>query len=161
MPRRLVSDVRAVRRTATVVRVVRCFGVSVTTTVLSATILVALAVGAGVAASTANVVAVCCGTAVSYLLNRRWVWQRAGRSSVAREVVPFWALNLVALAISTVVVDRPASVVRHWPAYERALALPLANVGVYGALWIVQFAVLDRLIFGAQPASRTSSSTGA
>ena len=85
-------------------RVLCCLSVSVGTTVLSAVILVALVVGAGVPAGTANVIAVCCGILPSYLANRRWTWGRSGKGSVAREVVPFWALSIAGLLVSTVTV---------------------------------------------------------
>ena len=61
-------------------RMSRCFVVSVGTTLLSTAVLVALALGAGVPAGSANVIAVCCGIAPSYFANRHWVWGRTGRS---------------------------------------------------------------------------------
>src|SRR5262249_9407388 len=141
---------RARERAMTLVqRIARCFSVSVGTTLLSAAVLVALTVGAGVPAGTANVIAVCCGIAPSYLANRRWVWQRTGRGAFNREVAPFWLMNLLGLALSTVAVARVATVTAHWSSSARAIALPLANVAVFGALWIVQFVVLDRVVFRA------------
>ena len=92
---------RLVERKATVLRVLRCLSVSVGTTILSAAILVALVLGAGMAAGTANLIAVACGIPPSYLGNRRWVWQRRGRGDVAREVVPFWAMSIAGLILST------------------------------------------------------------
>ena len=129
------------------VRVVRCLCVSVGTTVLSAVVLVTLALGLGVTAGVANVVAVCCGIVPSYVANRRWVWNRPGHGSLAREVLPFWALSLTGLAVSTVAVARVASLTSTWPASSRAVALPVANLSVFVALWVVQFVVLDRVIF--------------
>ena len=97
----------------TLVRIVRCLCVSVGTTMLSAAVLLALALGFHVPAGIANVLAVCCGIAPSYVANRRWVWNRAGHGSLTREVVPFWVLSLTGLAVSTVVVARAASPRRH------------------------------------------------
>jgi putative flippase GtrA len=129
------------------VRIVRCLCVSVGTTVLSAAVLIALALGFGVPAGVANVVAVCCGIVPSYIANRRWVWNRPGHGSLAREVLPFWALSLTGLAVSTVAVARAASVTSTWATSARAVALPIANLSVFAALWVVQFVVLDRVIF--------------
>jgi len=131
----------------TIARVLRCLCVSAGTTVLSAAILVALTIGAGMGAGVANVVAVVCGIVPSYVGNRRWVWGRRGRGSLTREVVPFWALALSGLALSTVAVSRVASVTSTWPASWRAVALPAANLGVFAALWVGQFVVLDRFVF--------------
>lgn len=132
-------------------RIARCLCVSVGTTVLSTSILVVLALGAGVPAGVANIVAVVCGVVPSYLFNRRWVWNRSGRGSFAREVVPFWALSLTGLAVSTFAVARVASLTTAWDGGFRALALPLANLSVFAALWVVQFVLLDRVIFRVQP----------
>jgi len=128
-------------------RLARCFSVSIGTTVLSTAVLVALAIGAGVPAGIANVIAVCCGIVPSYLANRSWVWERRGRSSFTREVAPFWVLSLGGLALSTVAVSWTARVTTHLSPAVRAVALPTANLAVFGSLWIVQFLVLDRLLF--------------
>ncbi len=98
-------------------------------------------------AGSANVVAVCCGIGPSYLGNRHWVWGRSGRSDIARELVPFWVLSLVGLVVSTVAVSWVASAVAGWSSSARAIALPAANLSVFGALWLLQFALLDRFLF--------------
>lgn len=124
--------------------------VSVGTTALSACVLVALTVGAGMSGGRANVVAVLCGIVPSYLANRYWVWERRGRSSMAREVAPFWVLSLAGLAISTLSVARVDVLTAHWSAAARSIALPVANLSVFGALWIVQFVLLDRVLFRSE-----------
>jgi putative flippase GtrA len=135
-------------------RMSRCLVVSVGTTLLSAAILVALAVGAGVPAGSANVIAVCCGIAPSYLANRHWVWGRSGRGNFSRELVPFWVLSLAGLVASTIAVSVVASVATHWSTSARAIALPVANLSVFGALWLVQFALLDKVVFRVVPKER-------
>jgi len=128
-------------------RAARCLTVSVGTTVLSAAILVALTLGAGVPAGMSNVVAVCCGIVPSYFANRYWVWARRGRSDWVREVAPFWVLSLAGLALSTIAVAFVATATAGWSTSLRAIVLPLANLSVFGALWLVQFVVLDRVLF--------------
>ena len=140
-----------VARRAIVGRLSRCLVVSVGTTLLSAAVLVALALGAGVPAGSANVIAVCCGIAPSYLANRHWVWGRSGRGDLGREVVPFWLLSLAGLIVSTIAVAVVASAVAGWSTSARALALPLANLSVFGALWFVQFALLEKVLFRVVP----------
>jgi putative flippase GtrA len=135
---------------ATLMRLARCMSVSVGTTALSAVILVGLSVGLGVHASTANAIAVVCGIPPSYLGNRRWVWRRTGRHDVRREVLPFWVLSLAGLVVSTALVGRVGDVGRAWPPAVRALMLPAAMAAVFGTLWIVQYLVLDRVIFRAR-----------
>jgi putative flippase GtrA len=130
-----------------IMRVRRCLSVSVGTTVLSAVVLVTLAVGFGVPAGGASLIANVCGIPPSYVWNRRWVWRRTGRSDLAREVVPFWTLSLVGLVVSTWFVGFVGTMTAALPAAGRAIALPVANIGVFATLWIVQFLVLDRVVF--------------
>ena len=130
-------------------RVTRCLSVSVGTTLLSAAVLVTLTLGAGVPAGMSNVIAVCCGIVPSYVANRSWVWNRRGPSSWSREVVPFWVLSLTGLVLSTVAVSEVASFTASWSSAVRSIALPAANLSVFGALWVVQFVVLDRVLFAA------------
>src|ERR1039457_4247196 len=85
-------------------RVVRCFSVSVLTTGLSLATLAVLPTSLAVTAWTANVVAPALGTAVSYRLNRRWVWSRHGASDPWREVAPFWVLAFAGLVLSSLAV---------------------------------------------------------
>ncbi len=125
----------------------RCLSVSVGTTVLSAVVLVTLAVGFGVPAGGASLLANGCGIPPSYLCNRRWVWRRTGRGDLAREVVPFWTLSLAALVVSTWFVAYVGKITAALPVAGRAIALPGANIGVFATLWIAQFVILDRLIF--------------
>lgn len=136
-------------RPAIVTRLVRCLGVSLLTTALSAALLATLSAGVGLAAWVANLVATGAGTAVSYRLNRRWVWDRRARSDPWREVLPFWVLSFAGLALSTLLVAG----VDAWAAgadltgAARTAAVLLASVGGYALLWGAQFLLLDRVLF--------------
>ena len=136
-------------RAAPVGRLVRCFSVSVLTTLLSLATLALLAGLAGVPAWQANVVATAVGTVPSYQLNRRWVWGRRHGSDWRREVVPFWALSFAGLALSTVAVDRADHLARAlaFTGPTRTMALLAANVSAFGVLWVAQFLLLDRVLF--------------
>ncbi len=133
----------------TVATMARTLCVSAGTTLLSAGVLVVLAVGLAVPAAVANVIGTVCGIGPSYAWNRRWAWGRSGRGDLWREVVPFWALSLTGLVLSTLAVARTAAVVAPLPNGVRAVALPAANLTVFGLLWLVQFALLDRVLFRA------------
>jgi putative flippase GtrA len=134
-------------RRATFVRALRCLSVSVGTTALSAGMLVLLTLGVGVPAGTANVIAVLCGIGPSYVGNRRWVWGRDGHGDLAREAVPFWAMSVLGLVVSTFAVAQVAHLAASWSTTDRAVALPAANLSVFAGLWLAQFFVLDRVIF--------------
>jgi putative flippase GtrA len=122
-------------------------GVSIVTTLVSTAILVLLAVVVGIPAGAANAIGVVCGIPLSYMGNRRWVWRRDGASAFGRELLPFWTMCLLGLLASTVVVGRVGELTAGLPASWRAVILPLANAATFAALWVVQFVLLDRVIF--------------
>jgi putative flippase GtrA len=126
--------------------------VSVFTTVLSLVTFV-VAVSASIEPWRANVLATAIGTVPSYLLNRRWVWRRSTRSDPWREIVPFWALSFAGLGLSTLAVDLAdhAAADVHITGWSLTTVLLLANVASFAALWVVQFALLDRVLFRAAP----------
>jgi len=133
-------------------RLRRCLSVSVITTGLSLVSLVTLTT-AGVAATTANIVTTALATIPSYQLNRRWTWGKQGSSDLWREVVPFWAMSFAGLALSTVTVgiaDRWAAQA-HVTGALHTVAVLVGHLGGFGLLWVVQFAVLDRVVFARAP----------
>jgi putative flippase GtrA len=83
------------------------------------------------------------------VLNRRWVWGLRGRTSLAAEVVPFVAMSLTALVLSTAAVSWVARVADAEGAGSpaRTVAVLAANVTVFGSLWVLQFLLLDRVLF--------------
>jgi len=125
--------------------------VSVISTSISLVVL-GLLVGTGATtAGWANVIATSVGTIPSFELNRRWVWHRRGHRSVLAEVGPFCALSFTGLALSTMAVHSAAT----WASSAglgraaRALAADAANVATFGTLWIVQYVLLDRVLFSS------------
>lgn len=131
-------------------RMARCLSVSVLTTLLSLVTLALLVGWWGTTAWLANVIATAFGTVPSYVLNRRWVWGRDGSGDVWREVVPFCALSFSGLVLSTAAVATAAA----WASSiglvgpTRTAVLLLANVGSFAVLWVGQFLVLHRVLFG-------------
>jgi putative flippase GtrA len=95
----------------------------------------------GLSAVPANVIAVSVGTVPSYELNRSWVWGKKGKSHLWKEVVPFWALAFLGLALSTVTV---AIVERY---NDSTLAISAANLGAFGFLWVGKFLLLHYVLF--------------
>jgi putative flippase GtrA len=151
----IVPAVATAREGAVFGRLARCLSVSVLTTLLSLVTLALLIGWWGTTSWVANIIATAVGTVPSYVLNRRWVWGRDGSSDVWREVVPFWALSFSGLVLSTAAVataDAWASSIGLVGPTRTALLL-LANVGSFAVLWVGQFLLLDRVLFG--PARRS------
>jgi putative flippase GtrA len=130
-------------------RIIRSLAVSGVTSVLSLAILAGLTRFEVTSPAKANVISGLAGVGPSFALNRRWAWKRSGRGHVAREVLPFWIYALVSLVLSTIAVDRAGA----WadavalPPGRRTFVVLFANVATYGALWIGQYLLLDRVLF--------------
>ncbi|HVX21841.1 MAG TPA: GtrA family protein [Acidimicrobiales bacterium] len=125
----------------------RYCAVSAVSTATGLTVLGLLVGVAGVGATVANVVATAVGTVPSFELNRRWVWAHDGKRSVTRQVLPFVALSFTGLLVSTVAVHLAAARTAGWSTGWHTAAVEAANVAAYGVLWVVQFFLLDRVLF--------------
>lgn len=109
----------------------------------------------------ANVVATAVGTVPSFELNRRWVWAKKTKRSLMKEVVPFCALSFTGLGLSTLAVKLAAGWAAGAGLTSGAVALvsQAANLLTFGSLWVVQYLLLDRVLF-AQRADRPASPVG-
>ena len=90
-----------------------------------------------------NVVSVAVGSIPSYVLNRYWVWGKRGRNHFWKEVVPFWGMAFLGLALSTVTV----ALATDWWA-DKTWIVSLANLSAFGFIWVGKFFVLHHLLFG-------------
>jgi putative flippase GtrA len=101
-------------------------------------------------ARVANLVAFVSGGIPAYVLNRRWTWRKTGRSHLTREVLPFWALAFIGLALSTLAVgfaEDAAPELTDSRSRQTVLVMA-ASLAAYGAVWTGKFIAFDRLLFG-------------
>ena len=84
---------------------------------------------------------------LTFELNRRWVWRKRGRRSLRSEVVPFVALTAAGLLLSTIGVAIASAITARDATSTRTLVIEAANISAYGIVWLVQFAILDRVLF--------------
>ncbi len=104
----------------------------------------------------ANVVATAAGTVPSFELNRRWVWGKSTKRSLLKELLPFCALSFSGLGLSTLAVRLAAG----WAtgsglgAGAVALVSQAANLVTFGSLWLFQYFLLDRVLFGRPTGQR-------
>lgn len=149
------------RRPGRMAQLLRYSAVSGISTVTSLTILGVLVGLFGVDAVVANVAATAVGTVPSFELNRRWVWFDQSQRSVLRQVTPFCTLSFAGLVLSTLTVRVVSARTVHLSRGWHTLAVEVANVTAYGALWVVQFVLLDRVLFrhhrgpGTEPPAAT------
>ena len=109
-------------------------------------------------AQLANMVACTVATVPSYYLNRSWAWGRRGRSHLWREVVPFWALAFLGLALSTWAADLGSTLASHLTTSHAATTVIVmaAALLAFGVLWIGKFAVFGSLLFGERRSGSTA-----
>jgi len=131
-------------------RITRCMSVSVVTTVISVLTLATATAGFGITAWIANVIATTLATGPSYYLNRRWTWGKTDASDPWREVLPFWILSFAGLALSTIAVAATDAWTAgaHLAPPVHTMTLLFAHLSGFGILWVAQFILLDRVLFG-------------
>jgi glycosyltransferase involved in cell wall biosynthesis len=109
---------------------------------------------AGVQGWLASLLASAAGIVPGYPLNRAWTFGRRGPSHTWREVVPYWVTAIGGSLFAALLVglaDPWAKRVSDSAVVATSIAL-LVYVGAYGALWLLKFLYLDRMLFRPAPA---------
>lgn len=122
-------------------KALRYIAVSLLGTALTQVLLVVMVHGLGWDGPIANVVAVTLTTIPSFLLSKHWIWADGDPASVHRQVLPFWALSLAGLALSTLFVWVAQSL------WDADWVVNLANLAGFGVLWVAKFLILDTYLF--------------
>ena len=96
-----------------------------------------------------NVIAVAAGTIPSYELNRSWVWGKSSKSHLWKEVVPFWAMSFLGLALSTVFVHLAEDRAQAYSDNRavQTLIIQGAALAAFGVLWVAKFIILNKVMF--------------
>lgn len=128
-------------------RLVRYGSVSAVSTATGLTVLGMLVGVFGVQANCANVIAVAVGTVPSFMLNRRWVFSYSAPASLVRQVLPYCSLSLAGLVLTTVSVHLVSGATAGSSRELRTASVEVANLVSYGALWLIQFVLCDRILF--------------
>jgi putative flippase GtrA len=105
-----------------------------------------------VAGLTAGWAAVCgnsVGAVPSYLLNRYWVWGKTGTNHLFSEILPFWVITLIGIALSLVVAHEAGRITREHGigGALRILILLVANVAGFGVLWVAKYILFNKMLF--------------
>jgi putative flippase GtrA len=99
--------------------------------------------GWGWSGGVSNVFAAVVAAIPAYLLSRYWVWAVRGAHSFRSEVLPFWTIALIGLAVSTSLAELADRLVGSGP------AVAAASLAGYGVVWVVKFLVLDGMFANA------------
>ncbi len=149
----LTSRARAYRQSPHFVRILKFGTVSVISTVVAQSILFALYdehLFGSLSAMVSNVIATGVATVPAYWLNRTWTWGKRGKSSLWREVMPFWVMAFIGLVLSTLAVGVAAhnvDLISH-KKLVKDLVVHFANFTTYGAIWVARYAIFNKYMFG-------------
>ncbi|MGI8522995.1 MAG: GtrA family protein [Nocardioides sp.] len=128
-------------------KVLRYFGGSVVATACSELAFVVLYGPLDVGTTWASVLGWLAGAVPNYWLNRAWTWQRSGRPSFRRELLPYLVIIGVTLALATGVTHGLDALLRSagTSASLRVTLVAVAFFGVYVVMFVLRFLLLDRL----------------
>ena len=147
-----IADLRARAKSPTGVKAIKYTLVSVIAVVVTLVAFVLLNGVLRMDAIPSNILSVTAGGIPSYWLNRRWVWQKTGKSHPWKEHLPFWTMNFAGLALSTWWV----ALAEHWGLRHldshtlRTAVNAGANLAAFGALWVGKFVVFHKFMFGVE-----------
>jgi putative flippase GtrA len=133
-------------------KLLRYFSGSVVATVCSEIAFVLLYGLLGVGTTWSSVLSWLVGAVPNFWLNRNWAWQRTGRPSLRREVLPYAAIILTTLLLATGLTHL-ADVWLQDQGVSSSLRVTLVAatfLGTYILVFAVRFLLLERL-FGRHP----------
>ncbi len=148
-----VKDLIVARAGRHVAQLLRYSAVSAISTSVSLTILGVLIATRAVTPGWATIIATAVATVPSFELNRRWVWAKQGPRSIHKEAVPYFELTFLGLGLSTLTVSTATGYVsaHHASNATRTIVALAAYLFGFGTVWIVQYVVLDRVLFRHRP----------
>jgi putative flippase GtrA len=116
----------------------------------------------GASAAVSGAVAFLAGAVPNFLIHRFWTWRRSGPVEMRRELLPYLAVitvsGLVAISITTGV-DRFVGTTIDDHALRTTVDTVVFSLS-YLPLFVLKFALLDRLVFGCSDDDRPSRPSG-
>jgi putative flippase GtrA len=146
-PPRSSAASAAGERHGLVPKLLRYFTGSVVATVCSEVAFVVLYGPLGVGTTWSSVLSWLAGAVPNFWLNRNWAWQRRGRPSLRREILPYVAIILTTLLLATVLTHL-ADVWLHHQGVSRSWRVTLVAavfLGTYVVVFALRFFLLERL----------------
>ena len=88
-----------------------------------------------------------CAGIPSYMLNRRWVWGKSGRSHLVKEILPFVVISVTGIGFSlfTASLAHHYADIHHLHHLVRTALVLFTNIASFGILWVFKFMILNRL----------------
>jgi putative flippase GtrA len=128
-------------------KLLRYFTGSVVATVCSEVAFVVLYGLLDVGTSWSSVLSWLAGAVPNFWLNRNWAWQRTGRPSLRREVLPYAAIIVATLVLATVLTHEADAWLHHERVSHSTRVAIVAAVflGTYVVVFALRFVLLERL----------------
>lgn len=136
-----------VGRSPLATRVLRYLAGSVVATGCSQAAFLLLYGAFGAGTTVSSVLAWLAGAVPNYWLNRRWTWQRQGRASLRRELLPYVLIVAVTLLLAIGITGAVDHLVSGWDVSRvaRTLLVGAAYFMTYALSFLLRFFLFDRL----------------
>ena len=85
----------------------------------------------------------------AYFLSRQWVWKQDGEVSFRNEVLPFWGMALLGLALAVTCIAAMERVT------DQPLVLMATSLGAFGVVWVAKYVILDKVMWRTEPSATT------
>ena len=97
----------------------------------------------------ASVTAFAAGAVVNFVANRFWAWDRRGQLGLGRDLASYAVVAVATALAAAGVTSATESYAPHVGAFAAHLALVVeaSYFATYAAMFLVKFAVLDRVVF--------------
>jgi putative flippase GtrA len=128
-------------------KLLRYFTGSVVATLCSEVVFVVLYGLLGVGTTWSSVLSWLAGAVPNFWLNRNWAWQRSGRPSLRREVLPYAVIIGTTLVLATLL-THAADVWLHHQGVSSSVRVTLVAavfLGTYVVVFALRFVLLERL----------------
>ena len=139
-------------------KLLRYFTGSVVSTVCSESVFVLLYGVLGVDTSRSSVLSWLAAAIPNFWLNRNWAWQRTGRPSLRREILPYFAIIITTLMLATLLTHLADAWLHDQGVSSSVRVTLVAGVflGTYVVMFTLRFVLLERL-FGQPQVHKTGA----
>jgi putative flippase GtrA len=112
----------------------------------------------GVGTTACSITAFFAGAIPNWILNRRWAWEVSGKIEVAREVIGYGIVSLLAVLASVLATGWVGQQVMSLPEGHgfRVALVTAAYVFVQAVLFLAKFVVYDRWVFAGRSRFRAA-----
>ena len=83
----------------------------------------------------------------AYQLNRRWTWGKRGKSHWRKEILPFWSMTALGIAVSQLGALWARSEVKHhhWTHLVNTAIVSFTNLFCFAIFWFLKMMVFNRI----------------